>query len=63
MRRLCFESGRATGLSELPRRKVRCLVCGRLVRVLKIGEHLMVGRHYVLSDMFRTYKDVFEGKF
>jgi len=63
MRRLCLESGRATGLSELPKRKVRCLVCGRLVRIVSRGEHLVVGRHYVLSPMVQTYRNVFEGTF
>ncbi len=63
MRRLCFESGRATGLSEMPRRKIRCLVCGRLVRIIAVGEHLVVGRHYVVSDMVRTYSNVWEGRF
>jgi len=47
----------------MPRRKIRCLVCGRLVRIIAVGEHLVVGRHYVVSDMVRTYSNVWEGRF
>ncbi len=58
MRKLCLESGRATGLSSAPKRKVRCLVCDRLVRIVPIGEHLVVSRHYI-----ELRKSLYGGKF
>jgi hypothetical protein len=50
MRRLCEESGRATGLIVAPKRRIRCMVCDNLVRIVDAGEHLVVARHY------RTFK-------
>jgi len=29
----CVESGKATGLFRLPTRRIRCIVCGRLVKL------------------------------
>jgi ribosomal protein S27E len=43
----CPESGKATGRWELPRRRVRCLVCGRLVYLLAWGEGIIVAPHHV----------------
>jgi hypothetical protein len=50
MRRICEESGRATGLKIAPKRRVRCLVCDSLVSVVLVGDYLIIARHY------RTFK-------
>jgi hypothetical protein len=43
----CSESGKATGLIEPPMRRVRCVVCNRLLhlRVSPDGAHVIVPRH------------------
>lgn len=45
--RLCPEVGRAMGLWKVPERRVRCLVCGRLVRLVVEGEHIVPAVHYM----------------
>jgi hypothetical protein len=62
MRRICFESGHATGLRVAPKRKVRCLVCGRLARIVWLSGQLVVGRHYALFVQ-HTLPFVWEGVF
>lgn len=61
MRRKCLESGKATGLAAPLKRRVRCLVCGRLVRIMDNGEHLVVASHYVPQRLTRAY-DLAHGK-
>ena len=46
-RRLCSESGKATGFWEMPKRRKRCLACGRLTTFRDDGQGIVVGRHYV----------------
>lgn len=42
----CPESGKAIGLYYPPDRRVHCAVCGRYVRIVQYGEHLVVNWHY-----------------
>jgi hypothetical protein len=48
-RYLCPESGRISGFVEIPRRRVRCLACGRLVRIVPTTHESIVGRHYAYA--------------
>ena len=43
----CSESGKATGLIKPPLRRLRCVVCNRLVRlrVSADGNHVIVPTH------------------
>ena len=44
----CAESGKATGKLDLPRRRFRCGVCGRLVRMrLNWEGRVVVQLHYL----------------
>jgi hypothetical protein len=42
---VCPESGKATGLVGLPKRRVRCAWCGRLVHLVPYAEHIIVATH------------------
>jgi len=46
-RRRCLESGRPTGLDAAPSRRVRCIVCGALIKLQDNGERIVVPIHYV----------------
>jgi len=61
MRKLCVESLGRTSLVTLPKRRVRCLVCGQLTRIVELGGKLRIARHYVSADMVQTYYKVWEG--
>ena len=64
MRRICLESRRATGLLIAPKRRVRCIVCGSLVRIVVEGEHLVVARHYATGlERSSLGRRVYEGRF
>jgi len=60
MRKLCLESRGRTALVTPPKRRVRCLVCGQLVRIIEVGGKLRIARHYVPADMVERYNRVFE---
>ncbi len=64
MRRICLESGRATGLLTAPKRRVRCIVCDSLVKIVDVGEHLVVGRHYAKNLQRSSLgRRIYEGRF
>jgi hypothetical protein len=56
-------------MAEVPKRRVRCLVCGRLVQIVEEGEHLIIPRHYVPAQLVRARdlehgrQRVYEGSF
>lgn len=61
MRKLCMESLGRTAIQVLPKRRVRCLVCGQLAHIVERGGKLRIGRHYVPTAMVETYRNVWEG--
>jgi len=56
-----MESLGRTSIEQQPKRRVRCLVCGQLTRIVELGGKLRIARHYVPSDMVQTYRNVWEG--
>jgi hypothetical protein len=63
----CLESGRATGLHVVPIRRIRCIVCSRLIQLRKFGEHIVVPIHYVpgerqlVQSMLGGMRKLYEG--
>jgi hypothetical protein len=63
----CLESGRATGLHIVPIRRIRCIVCSRLIQLREFGEHIIVPIHYVPAErrmeniVLGSYAKAFEG--
>jgi len=59
-----LESGRATGLLIAPKRRVRCIACDNLVKIVDDGERLVVARHYAKHlERSSLGRRVFEGRF
>jgi len=47
-----------------PKRRVRCIVCDSLVKIVVLGEHLVVGRHYAKAlERSSLGRKIFEGSF
>lgn len=65
----CLESRKPTALVIPPRRRVRCIVCSRLVRIVPLADQFVIAPHRVPDEMVRNYElafgkeRVYEGRF
>jgi len=48
----------------VPKRRVRCILCGSLVKIIDVGEHLVVARHYAKGlERSSLGRRIYEGRF